>query len=335
MDAIALHNAGITNAVACLGTSLTTQQVTSLSKYTETHRVVLNLDGDGAGEKATHSAIANLEALVHAGQLNLKVLDLRSCKDADEFLKTVGASAYLELVEGAPSWMEWQINRLVEGKDLGQSDQHSVVVNQMVRLLGKLENVVTRSYFVNYCAQILSQGNSTLYKASLEALQRQLKRPVSVKKPPVPKKTESLLEEAEALLLAVYIHNPEWRGRITQGMEERDLAFSFSSHRYLWQLILQEQDLWEGISDHPSKEELSKIVCEPCEVLQTRTVQLIEAAIACLEKVSLEKHRAYCLHKWQETPMSEAKRKAYYAQEALVVGKKIQELESARRKIPL
>ena len=85
VDVVTLHQYGFENAVASLGTSLTEEQVTLLSRYTE--QVVLTYDGDDAGQRAAKRAIPMLEK---AG-IKVKVLQMKDAKDPDEFLHKFGA----------------------------------------------------------------------------------------------------------------------------------------------------------------------------------------------------------------------------------------------------
>lgn len=87
MDAIALHQYGFDCAVASLGTALTDDGATLLSRYTD--QVVLIYDGDTAGQNATQRAIPMLEK---AG-LQVKVLKMRDAKDPDEYLKSTAPTA--------------------------------------------------------------------------------------------------------------------------------------------------------------------------------------------------------------------------------------------------
>ena len=102
-DVIALHAAGITNAVASLGTALSSQQITQLCRVSDSKRIVLNFDADGAGVRAANRAIGEVEQLAMQGQLELRVLHLPSGKDPDEFLKQNGAGDYRALLDQAPS----------------------------------------------------------------------------------------------------------------------------------------------------------------------------------------------------------------------------------------
>jgi DNA primase len=333
-DAIALHSAGITNAVASLGTALTLDQMKLLLKFTESKQVILNFDADTAGVKATNSAIATLESLVYAGQVNLKVLSLKGSKDADDFVRQSGAEAYSHLVEKAPSWMEWKIAQLIAGRDLSQPDSYQKVVVGMVSLLGKVEDLGVQSFFLNHCAQLLAQGNTHRVRNAMEMLQRQLRKPMTEKKKSAiasHARPVTLLEEAESLLIRVYLHQPEYRDRITEMMDERDLVFCFSAHRTLWQLVLQgKENLWEEIAGHEEEKAIARLLSEPPQEDRVRTPVQINAAIACLEKISLEKHKKHCLEQWDATPMSDIKRKTYYWEEAARTTKEIERLEAIR-----
>ena len=93
MDVIALHEAGFTNAVASMGTSLTVEQARLLQRYSDT--VVISYDGDSAGQ---HATFRGLQILKDAG-LDVKVLSLPDGLDPDELIKARGAAAYLALAD--------------------------------------------------------------------------------------------------------------------------------------------------------------------------------------------------------------------------------------------
>lgn len=84
LDAISMHQAGFTTAVAGCGTALTAEQVKILSEYAD--EVVLCYDSDEAGQKATRRAIS----LLSASPLKISVLNIPDAKDPDEFIKNLG-----------------------------------------------------------------------------------------------------------------------------------------------------------------------------------------------------------------------------------------------------
>lgn len=95
MDVISMHQAGFTNAVASLGTALTSGHASLVKRYTQ--EVLLLYDSDEAGVKAALRAISILR---EAG-VNSRVVNLRPHKDPDEFIKTEGAEAFEKRLEAA------------------------------------------------------------------------------------------------------------------------------------------------------------------------------------------------------------------------------------------
>ena len=93
MDAISLHQRGITNAVASLGTALTESQGRLLRKSSE--QVIIGYDADGAGQAAT---VRGLEILQNLG-CDIRILQIEGAKDPDEFVTKYGPERFLKYVE--------------------------------------------------------------------------------------------------------------------------------------------------------------------------------------------------------------------------------------------
>ena len=332
-DAIALHEAGIKPVVASLGTALSSDQIRQLLRYTESKQIIYNFDADQAGITATQRAIQEVEPLVYSGQVQLRVLNLPGGKDADEFLKSSpeAASAYREQLKKAPFWLDWQINQLLKGKDLNQPDQIQNATEEIVTLLNHLQDVTLRTHYLRHCAEYLSQGDSQLTPLYTETLRNALKKPQGTKKsqkqptsnrkkvPSFPTESQ-LLAQAEALLLRVYLHCPGYRERITVTLEEKDLLFSLSPHRWLWQQILSLEETYDFSRDHQQTNRLlvqleSEVTQFPeyeqqlasiIQLQETTSADLqrpglvLRAAIATLEQTACEKQKRYCLQQWQQ-----------------------------------
>jgi DNA primase len=91
-DVISLHQAGIKNVVASSGTSLTTEQIRLIARFTP--NVTILYDGDAAGIKA---ALRGLDMVLEEG-LNLRLLLLPNGEDPDSYVHKVGAEAFKEYV---------------------------------------------------------------------------------------------------------------------------------------------------------------------------------------------------------------------------------------------
>ncbi|MEI1374952.1 DNA primase [Nostoc sp. UHCC 0926] len=364
-DAIALHAAGINNAVASLGTALSLEQVRLVLRYTESKQLVLNFDADKAGTNAAERAIGEIAELAYKGEVQLKILNLPDGKDADEYLYSHTPEDYGELLANAPLWLHWQIQQIIQDRDLRQATDFQQVTQQLVKLLKNIANSDTRNYYVSYCAEILSLGETRLIPLRVENLLTQIAppaatytKPVSAKKAwgggkshsPLPTE-RSLLEHAEALLLRIYLHCPEQRQAISDELEERDLQFSLSHHRFLWQQILEissgdgemknfsfPPDLISRLQDQFLEfgSEMGLIshlfhVNEKNQKEILRTPQVVQAAIACMDLVMLEKRYRHFLELWQQTdPEAEPERYQSYYQAFYAEKIKLQKIDRQR-----
>ena len=150
MDAIALHQYGFDCAVASLGTALTADGATLLSKYTD--QVVLIYDGDNAGQNATQRAIPILEK---AG-LKVKVLQMQGAKDPDEYLKKFGADKFRLLLEGSSNRIEYQLNAIAKKYDISIDDQKVQFVSDCAALIASLDSPIKREIYGKRVAEAAS-----------------------------------------------------------------------------------------------------------------------------------------------------------------------------------
>ncbi len=159
MDAVALHQYGFDCAVASLGTSLTEEHATLLTRYTD--QVVLIYDGDEAGQRATRRAIPILEK---AG-LQVKVLKMKDAKDPDEFLHKFGADKFQLLLEDASNRVEYQLNAIRRNYDIREDDQRVKFIQECAILISTLGSSVQREV---YGSRIAQEGGITYEAMALE-----------------------------------------------------------------------------------------------------------------------------------------------------------------------
>ena len=141
IDVVTLHQFGFDNAVASLGTSLTEDQVTLLSRYTD--EVVLTYDGDEAGQRAAKRAIPMLEK---AG-IKVRVLQVKDAKDPDEFLQKFGADKFRLLLGDSSNRVEYQINAIRKKYDLRIDDQKIQYVQEAAELISTLDSSIKREVY--------------------------------------------------------------------------------------------------------------------------------------------------------------------------------------------
>ena len=112
LDVIQLHQAGFTNAVACLGTSVSELQLQLLRRQGMKH-LLIALDGDSAGQTATDRLIEQLQSHLVAGGLSASVVQLPEGQDADGLIRSEGPMGLEGLITSARHWLDWRLDRLL------------------------------------------------------------------------------------------------------------------------------------------------------------------------------------------------------------------------------
>ncbi len=165
MDAIALHQAGFTNSIACLGTALTGEMAHLLSRYAD--EILICYDNDEAGRKATGRAIDVFSSI----GMKMRVIRLSGGKDPDEILKNFGAEKFRKLIEGAENDIEFALLKAREGLDLDSSDGKVRYLSLAAEILSKVKNSIAVEVYVSRLAEELN-----VEKTAITARISQLKR---------------------------------------------------------------------------------------------------------------------------------------------------------------
>lgn len=155
MDAVSLHAAGISNAVASLGTALTGDQCRLLARYTD--KVALCYDGDKAGKAATRKAIR----LLNAAGIRVRVIELpdkgpngEEIKDPDDFIRTYGKGGFLSCLEKAQGSGEYLFQELQGQHDLETLDGKLAFARDVVAFLSQIDSPLERELFVRRAAGV-------------------------------------------------------------------------------------------------------------------------------------------------------------------------------------
>ncbi len=132
MDVIALNQAGFCNCVACLGTALTPLHARMLKNIC--NNIIVSLDGDFAGQKAT---IRTIDTLVEEG-LNVRAIKIPNNQDPDEYIKQFGKEAYQKLLDDAVDFVEFKILNKLEQYDLNKVDEKAKFVKSAIEIVNEL-----------------------------------------------------------------------------------------------------------------------------------------------------------------------------------------------------
>ena len=155
IDVITLHQAGFDNAVASMGTALTTEQTRLLSRYTK--ELVLCYDNDAAGQMATQKNIEllrNSEFTVRVLSLPRRLVDGQYVKqDVDDFIKLQGPAAFGAAPGGSVNQMDYRMEAVAAKYDLTDSSQKIAYAEEVSQLIASLPNAVEREVYAGRAAE--------------------------------------------------------------------------------------------------------------------------------------------------------------------------------------
>lgn len=157
MDVISLHQRGITNVVAPLGTALTEQQGWLLRKNSE--QIILSFDSDEAGLKAKLRA---LEILQNMG-CDLRILNVEGAKDPDEYILKYGNIRFKNLVDKALSVIEFKVKILQKDLNLENTNDKIKFLNEISKLISKVDNTIEREVYIEKIAKEYDISKEAIY----------------------------------------------------------------------------------------------------------------------------------------------------------------------------
>jgi len=148
MDVIALHQYGVNNAVASLGTALTHNQAKLLKRYAD--KVIISYDADLAGQNAT---LRGLQILREVG-FDIKVLKVPQGKDPDEYIRANGKDAFLKLIDAALSLIDYRLLRAKEGFNLNATEDKIRYAKKVTSILVDIDPVEKDIYIKKIASDI-------------------------------------------------------------------------------------------------------------------------------------------------------------------------------------
>lgn len=209
MDAISLHQRGITNAVASLGTALTEQQGRLLRKSSE--QVIIGYDSDGAGQAATMRGLEILQAM----GCDLRILQIEGAKDPDEFVIKYGPERFQKQVEKAISLVEFKVKVLKNTLNIEHPNDKIKFLKEIAKVLSKIDNEIEREVYAEKIASEYQISKEAIYAEinKLEYSQSTGKKVLEKAKPKLELKEQTISDnqndKREKLLIYLLINYPE------------------------------------------------------------------------------------------------------------------------------
>lgn len=248
MDCIACHQAGVTNAVATLGTAMTEDHVRFLRRFAE--KVVLVYDSDKAGQDAAERSISRFLA----EDLDLRILSVPSGKDPADYLEDHTSEEFYALTASASEAWEYKLQSILQRISINTVAGRQQVLNQMMEFLaasqGLAGSIREDMILRNVCGRV--QVDERMARQQLKELRGPTQKKGftrrDAERQPVELKTrrENALERAEREVLEIILTCPETIDVIRHQIGADD--FENARHQRLLDLCI---DVWKEDGDLP------------------------------------------------------------------------------------
>jgi len=274
MDVIVPYQAGFLNTVSPMGTALTEDQLRLLKRFTR--RIILALDADAAGEKATLRGLEIArQALDHSEEISfnprgllryearleadVRVTTIPAGKDPDEIVLR-DPEEWRNIVQSAKPIVLHVMETLASQKDLDDPKVKREISTQVLPLIEDIPNAVERDAYRQRLARLLKvderalvgDGTSIRHTATTRRRPKETAK-MEIDQKPLVKTSEQLAMSLEKHCLRLLLQDPEWLQLLDRALQKNNLGrldvtdFEYSDHQILARLIIQslEQDRLE------------------------------------------------------------------------------------------
>lgn len=221
MDVISMHQAGFTNAVASLGTALTTGHASLIKRYVR--EVYLTYDSDEAGIKAALRAVPILR---DAG-ISAKVIRMEPYKDPDEFIKNLGAEEFENRIQGAENGFMFSLRILERDYHMDSPEEKTAFFQEAARKLIEFQDELERDNYIEAVAKKYYIKEESLRKMVTKAavyagMAKPVERPKTASGKPQKKEDGNLT--AQKALLTWMIDDQRLFGIISRYIRPEDFT---------------------------------------------------------------------------------------------------------------
>ncbi|NOH15709.1 DNA primase [Clostridium cochlearium] len=237
MDCIALHQCGITSAVASLGTALTPNQAKLLKRYC--NKVIISYDADLAGQKATQRGLDVLKSQA----LDVRVIMMPKGEDPDDFIKKHGKEAFLELIDKALQLIDYKLQKASEGINLKEPQGVIKYVKRAINIIKDLQPI-EREIYIKRLSEETKLESQVLYDLLNNKLKKDVNNNINVNIEEILGNKlylEPSYIKAERVLIKSIIESEFIKDYIFNNIKVDE--FILKSHRDIINIILENYDL--------------------------------------------------------------------------------------------
>ena len=290
MDLISLYQNNIENVVATLGTALTIEQARLIRKFAK--NVIISYDSDQAGQNATLRAI---DILLQA-DIKVKILNLKDCKDPDDFIKKYGFEGYKKAMEDSDYYIKYKIDILKKKYNLNNDSQKMSFVEEATFMLKKLKSPIEKDLYAKYLSDLTNISIESI-RASVGIKVNSNYNKTNKRNTKVHKKIEQMSKiqdgylKVEAKFIKLLMENKNLRESVLQDINEQQ--FLFDETKEIFNYIIKNRELDKITIDkikslNISEEYIKNINNIEIEEINTYTIDSTKEIIKKIRKNTIE-----------------------------------------------
>ena len=311
MDAISLHQRGVTNVCASLGTALTEEQGKLLRKYDQ---VILSYDSDEAGQTAIMRGLDVLQKLGVDG----RILQMEGAKDPDEYIIKYGSGRFNLLVDNAISLIEFKSKMFRNNFNLENATDKIKFLKEIAKLIAMKDNKLERQIYIEKIADqnqiskeaLYAEVNKLVYDNSFNEKILDKSKPILKKETKSENEISSSIIKRENMILYLLINNFKEAGQIIkENISKED--FKVEINKKIFEQIFNvaqndTEDIYKSLSnieDEEFQSALSSVVVSDYEI--TSVEKCIEDVIGNYSRDKLNSRKLEIINKLREKNISE------------------------------
>ena len=317
MDVISLHQRGVKNVVASLGTAMTQQQGWLLRKSSE--QIILSFDSDEAGLSAKMRA---LDILQNMG-CDIRILQMEGAKDPDEYIIKYGSARFQSLIEKALSVVEFKVKILKRNLDLNNTNDKIKFLNEIAKLMSKIDNTIEKEVYIERIAKSYNISKEAIYAevnklsyatAKGQKILEKSKPVISHKKVEKNKVSEAIVKKENTILSLLLMGDLNVFQIIKQNIKVEDFKDSLNQQiaKKLYEEFEKGNSNINGILDNLEEEEQNRITMIMADDYEIKDVEkAIDDIIQSYEKEKLNERKFEILEELEKEDINETQKKEY------------------------
>lgn len=316
MDTISLHQRGVQNVVASLGTALTERQARLIARITK--QAVIAYDSDTSGQEAT---LRGLDILNKTG-IDLRVLELEDAKDPDEYIVKFGKDRFLEQIKKSISLVEFKVKILRKKYNLDIPNEKIIFFKEVAKVLAQIEEDISREIYIDKISKKYNISKDAIYSdvkkidnRNKKKYEEEIKKELEQKE----KKEEEQIAESDIkreeyliYILLENISNEKLKKEVQENIDIENISTKIHKQifEYIFNTKYQNKDIViSSILDDEIRNKITEIYSKDIKIEQNILKQSVKDILKQFEISELKKERDQILEDLKDISLTKEERK--------------------------